>query len=61
MYTMVAAWATFATPLPMWGVEGSRMVLLPNMMTDFRDTRSPRCLGVVEQDTREAFPPWDHA
>ena len=37
MYTRVAAWATSATPLPMWGVEGSGMVLLPNMVTDFRD------------------------
>jgi hypothetical protein len=40
MYTRVAAWATSATPLPMWGVEGSGMVLLPNMVTDFRDTFS---------------------
>jgi hypothetical protein len=39
MYTRVAAWATSATPLPMWGVEGSGMVLLPNMVTDFRDTK----------------------
>jgi hypothetical protein len=38
MYTRVAAWATSATPLPMWSVEGSGMVLLPNMVTDFRDT-----------------------
>jgi hypothetical protein len=40
MYTRVASWATFATPLPMWGVEGSEMDLLPNMVTDFRDTWS---------------------
>jgi hypothetical protein len=39
MYTRVAAWATIATPLPMWGVEGSGMVLLPNMVTDFRDNQ----------------------
>jgi hypothetical protein len=31
MYTRVAVWATFATPLPMWGVEGSGMDLLPNI------------------------------
>ena len=37
MYTRVASWATFATPLPMWGAGGSGMDLLPNMVTDFRD------------------------
>jgi hypothetical protein len=37
MYTRVAAWATSATPLPMWGVEGSEMDLLPDMVTDLRD------------------------
>ena len=42
MYTRVAAWATSATPLPMWGVEGSGMVLLPNMVTDFRDKDAPK-------------------
>ena len=31
---------TFATPLPMWGVEGSEMDLLPNMVTDFRDSNT---------------------
>jgi hypothetical protein len=38
MYTRVAVRATSATPLPMWGVEGSGMVLLPNMITDFCDS-----------------------
>jgi hypothetical protein len=38
MYTKAAAWATGATSLPMWGVEGSGMVPCPNMVADFRDT-----------------------
>src|SRR5271170_1913449 len=37
-YTGAAAWATSATPLPMWDPEGYRMVPLPNMVADFRDT-----------------------
>ena len=37
MYTKAVVWATSATPLPMWDVEGSGMVPLPNMVADFRD------------------------
>jgi hypothetical protein len=52
MYTRVAPWATFAIPLPMWGVEGSEMDLLPNMVTDFRDTAGPQRAGQwhIEQE-----------
>jgi hypothetical protein len=46
MYARVAVWATRATPLPMWGVEGSGMALLPNMITDFRDN-GPRLTASV--------------
>jgi hypothetical protein len=45
-------------PLPMWDVEGSGMVPLPNMVADFRDTDSSKvlcgiflanpCLGAAE-------------
>src|SRR5271170_1019736 len=38
MYTKAAVLATSATSLPMWGPEGYRMVPLPNMVADFRDT-----------------------
>jgi hypothetical protein len=41
MYTKAVVWATSATPLPMWDPEGSGMVLLPNMVADFRDTPPP--------------------
>ena len=44
MYTRVAVWATSATPLSRWGVEGSGMVLLPNMVTDFRDSHEVKNL-----------------
>ena len=39
MYTKAAVLATSATSLPMWGPEGYRMVPLPNMVADFRDSR----------------------
>src|SRR5271156_360318 len=38
MYTKAAVLATSATSLPMWGPEGYRMVPLPNMVADFRDS-----------------------
>ena len=37
MYTKDGAWATSATPLPMWGVDGSGMVPRPNMVSVSRD------------------------
>jgi hypothetical protein len=40
MYTKAAVWASSATPLPMWDVEGSSMVPLPNVVADFRDKRA---------------------
>jgi hypothetical protein len=40
MYAKAAVWATSATSLPMWGVEGSGMIPLPNMVADFRDRLS---------------------
>jgi hypothetical protein len=50
MYTKAAAWATFATPLPMWGVEGSGMAPLPNMVADFRDTKhQPQSVTLNEE------------
>jgi hypothetical protein len=39
MYTKAVVWATSANPLPMWDLEGSGMVPVPNMVADFRDTR----------------------
>jgi len=41
MYTKAAVWATSATPLPMWDVDSSGMVHLPNVVTVFRDSRRP--------------------
>jgi len=38
MYTKDGAWATSATPLPMWGVDGSGMVPRPSMVSVSRDT-----------------------
>src|SRR5271170_7917698 len=38
MYTKAAVLATNATSLPMWDPEGYRMVPLPNMVANFRDT-----------------------
>jgi hypothetical protein len=49
MYTRVVAWATSATLLPMWSAEGSGIVLLPNMVTDFRDKTSSQ-MGYPEQE-----------
>ena len=40
MYTKDGAWATSATPLPMWGVDGSGMVPRPNMVSVSRDRPS---------------------
>jgi hypothetical protein len=37
MYTKAAVWATSATPWPMWDVDGSSMVPLPNMVAVSRD------------------------
>jgi hypothetical protein len=37
MYTKAAVWATSATPLPMWDVDSSGMVHLPNVVAVFRD------------------------
>ena len=53
MYTKAAVRATSATPLPMWDVGGSGVVLLPNMASDFRDMQSGRgccTLGGEEWD-----------
>jgi hypothetical protein len=49
MYTKAAVWATSATPLPMWDVEGSGMVPLPNMVADFRDTVLQGKAGILWQ------------
>jgi len=38
MYTKAAVWATSATPWPMWDVDASSMVPLPNMVAVSRDT-----------------------
>jgi hypothetical protein len=37
MYTKAVAWASNATPLPMWVEMSSGMVPIPNMVADFRD------------------------
>ena len=42
MYTKAAPWATIATPFTMRGVEGSSLVLYPNMVAGFRDKRRYR-------------------
>jgi hypothetical protein len=44
MYTKAAVWATSATPLPMWDVDGSGMVPLPNVVAVFRDRKRSRGL-----------------
>src|SRR4051812_9772710 len=41
--TGAAAWATNATPSPMWDVEGSGMVPIPNMVSDSVTEESMHC------------------
>ena len=52
MYTRTAAWACNATPLPIWNVEGFRMVLNnvsggrdSNVVSGFRDAVPARSTG----------------
>jgi len=46
MYTKAAVWATSATLLPMWDVDSSGMVHLPNVVAVFRDNT---CLSGSEK------------
>jgi hypothetical protein len=40
----------------MWGVEGSGMVLLPNMVTDFRDRSCIKIVGARQPPLSKGQP-----